>query len=161
MTTALTDFLRERATEYAVESEARRVKVAEWRAAVERLLALIQGWLKEADPDGLLKKEVDEWEINEQGLGKYKVPCLNINGLGRWVGVIPKARFTVTTANPPQKSAPVQAAGRVDFTNEAKRFVLYRFKGDPDDIWMIDDLTTGMKPFDREQFEAVLMSYLK
>lgn len=161
MASALTNFLRDRATEYALESEARLVKVAEWRAAVERLLALIQNWLKESDPDGLLKQEVNEWEVNEQGMGKYTVPRLDISGFGRLMWVVPKARNTIATAHPPQWKAPERAAGRVDLSNELKRYVLYRFKADPDDVWMIDDLTTGMKLFDREQFEAALMSYLK
>ena len=39
-------------------------------------------------------------------------------------GIIPKARKTVGVASPPRMSAPQRATGRVDITDELRRFVL-------------------------------------
>ena len=161
MTTTLSDFLEQRAAQEAGEQQAREAKVAEWRDALSRLYAQIRSWLRASDPKGLLKVTESERQFNEEGLGRYTVPRLDISGFGRDMWVVPKARYTVATAHPPQKSAPERAAGRVDLTDDARRLVLYRFHGDPDDIWMIDDLKGSPRLFDRGEFEAALMSFLK
>jgi len=161
MATTLKDFLEERAAQEAAEREAHQAEIAEWRDSVSRLLAQIKDWLRDADPRGILKLKEFEWEVNEEGLGHYTVPRLDITGLGSRMWVIPKARFTVATAHPPRKTAPERAIGRVDLTDEVRRKTLYRFHGDPDDIWMIDDLKGSPRVFVRSEFEAALMSFLK
>ena len=59
------------------------------------------------------------------------------------------------------RSAPERAAGRVDITDELRRYVLYRFQEDGSDVWLIDDLKSGPKPLDQDAFESALMSYLQ
>ena len=39
--------------------------------------------------------------------------------------------------------------------------MLYRFRDEGQDVWLIDDLTSGQKPLDQEAFEQALMSYLR
>src|SRR6476469_3643335 len=112
MSATFTDFLREKAENRKAELSNRQAVLDEWRTAVQRLLDTIKVWLRTSDPDGILKLEDNEWEISEEGLGTYKVPRLDIHGLGSWVGIVPKARYTVGTVHPPQKSAPERAAGR-------------------------------------------------
>ena len=121
----------------------------------------MRGWLKESDPEGVIEIEEGHQEITEPGLGRYRVPRLNLRAFGKWIGIIPKARRTVGTATPPQKSAPQRAAGRVDMTDELRRYVLYRFQEGGGDVWLIDDLESGAKPLDQEAFERALMSYLR
>jgi hypothetical protein len=38
--------------------------------------------------------------ISEPGLGRYRVPRLNLRAFGKWIGIIPKARKTVGNVTP-------------------------------------------------------------
>jgi hypothetical protein len=161
MTTAFSEFLRQQAEKHQAEVRAGKATVDEWRIALERLFAQLRAWLKESDPEGIIKIEEGNQDVTEPGLGRYRVPHLILRAFGKWIGIIPKARKTVGTAKPPQKSAPQRAAGRVDITDELRRYVLYRFRDDSGDVWVIDDLQSEPKPLDKEAFEKALMSYLQ
>jgi hypothetical protein len=161
MTTAFKEFLRQQAEKHQAEVTSGKATVDEWRSAIEQLFAQLRAWLRESDPEGIIAIEESHQEITEPGLGRYRVPRLNLRAFGKWIGIIPKARKTVGTATPPQKSAPQRAAGRVDITDELRRYVLYRFQEDGRDIWMIDDLESGQKLLDQEAFERALMTYLR
>ncbi len=161
MTTAFSEFLRQQAEKHQAEVRAGKATVDEWRAAIERLFDQLRAWLRESDPRGIIEIEEGHQDITEPGLGRYRVPRLNLRAFDKWVAIIPKARKTVGTAKPPQKLAPERAAGRVDLTDELRRFVLYRFRNGDRDEWVIDDLHEGAKPLDKEAFEKALMSYLQ
>jgi len=179
MSTTFADFLHQQAEKHRAESEAGKVVVHEWRAGVTRLFDQIRGWLKESDPDGgIIEIKESEINLNEPGLGRYSVPRLDLRGLGKWIGIIPKARNTVRTAKPAQKLAPERATGRVDITDELRRYVLYRFREDDQAEWMIDARwldeadqqrpgfvqyipQPNLKPLDKDTFERALMSYLR
>lgn len=161
MTTAFKEFLRQQADKYQAEVKAGQATVDEWRAAIEQLFAQLRAWLRESDPEGLIEIEESHQDVTEPGLGRYRVPRLNVRAFGKWVGIIPKARKTVGTAKPPQKSVLERAAGRVDMTDELRRYVLYRFRDDGREVWIIDDLHSEPKPLDKEAFEKALMSYLQ
>jgi hypothetical protein len=86
---------------------------------------------------------------------------------------------------PPGKSTAQRADGRVDITDELRRYVLYRFKENDRERWLIDDLKPDPRSpdqeaseqhpgpmviyrpraepkwLDREAFETILMSYLQ
>jgi hypothetical protein len=161
MTTSFKDFLRQQAEKHQAEVRAGKATVDEWRTAVERLFVQIRTWLKESDPEGLIEIKEGQHDVTEPGLGRYHIPRLDLRAFGKWVGIIPKARRTVGTAKPPQKSAPERADGRVDMTDELRRFVLYRFEEGDRDVWLIDDLESEPKPLDQEAFERALASYLQ
>lgn len=161
MTTAFKDFLRQQAEKHQVEVRAGKATVDEWRAAVERLFSQMRGWLKEADPDGFIEIKEGPEDVTESGLGRYRVPRLDLHAFGKWIGIIPKARGRVSAAPPPQKGAPERAIGRVDITDELRRYVLYRFHDGEQEVWLIDDLESEPKPLDQEAFEKALMSYLR
>jgi hypothetical protein len=161
MTTAFKDFLRQQAEKHRAEIVAGKATIEEWRAAIERLFVQLRAWLKESDPEGVIEVDEGQQEVSEPGLGRYRVPRLNLRILGKWIGIIPKARRTVGTAKPPQKSAPQRACGRVDITDELQRYILYRFQEGDQDVWLIDDLETEPKRLDQEAFERALMSYLR
>jgi hypothetical protein len=163
MSTQFKQFLQEQASKHLAEAKAGKATVEEWRTSVEKLFANIREWLKESDSDAVIEIKETEEDVNEPGLGRYRVPRLDLRVFGKWVGVIPKARRTVGTAKPPRKSAPEQAQGRVDITDELRRFVLYRFAEGDRDVWVIDGLSDAdvPRPFDQEAFEKALMSYIR
>lgn len=164
MSSTFTAFLREQAAKQAEQAASARVVVDDWRAAVERLFARMRQWLAESDPDGIIQIEQKDHEVREAGLGRYRVPRLDLRALDKWIGIIPKARFTIGAAYPPQRAASAEATGRVDITDEVRRFVLYRFsQPGAEDFWLIDDLRpdSEARPFDQPAFEAALASYLR
>jgi hypothetical protein len=161
MTAAFRDFLRHQAEIYQAEATASQAIVEEWRTAIERLFVQMRAWLKESDPEGYIEIKETEHDVAEPGLGRYQVPRLDLRVFRKWIGIIPKARRTVGTAKPPRKSTPERAAGRVDMTDELRRYILYRFQEDSGDVWLIDDLESEVKPLDRDAFERALMSYLR
>jgi hypothetical protein len=174
MSTALREFLQK----HRAEAEAGMETIDQWRVSVQQLFDQIRQWLKESDPDDLIDIEDRQQEIREPGLGRYRVPRLDLHVFGKWIGVIPKACRTVGTAKPPQTSVPQRAEGRVDITDELRRYVLYRFREGGRDVWVIDGLERGYeertwpgqvqvmprsepRPLDQEAFEKALMSYLQ
>jgi hypothetical protein len=179
MSTTFKEFLHEQAQKHQAEAPI----IDEWRAAIERLFVQIRQWLKESDPEGFIEIEEKQQDVREPGLGYYRVPRLDLRAFGKWIGIIPKARRTVATAQPPRKSAPERAEGRVDITDELRRYVLYRFREEGRDVWLVDGLEPGYedsekawpgqvqykppanirppKLLDREAFEKALMSYLR
>ena len=161
MITTFTEFLREKAAREAAEAERHKGVVEEWQAAVERLFGRIREWLDRSDPDRIIQITQKQHEVRENGLGRYHVPRIDLQAFGKWIGIIPKARYTVAVAHPPQRS-PERATGRVDITDEVRRYVLYRFPNEAgEDQWMIDDLRTEEKPLDQLSFESALKSYLR
>ena len=180
MSTTFREFLQQQAKKHQTEANAGKATVDEWRTAIAGLFQQIRKWLELSDPKGLIEIEESHVEITEPGLGRYRVPRLNLRAFGKWIGIIPKARRTVGRATPPQKSAPERAEGRVDITDELRRYVLYRFREGDRDVWLIDGLEQGYevpekpwpgqvqylprlesRPLNQEAFEKALMSYLR
>jgi hypothetical protein len=180
MTTRLQEFLEEQAKKHDAEATVGKTTIDEWCTSIEALFTQIRAWIKESDPQGRIEIELGRQEIKEPGLGLYNVPRLDLRIFGKWIGIIPKARRTVGTAKPPQRSAPERAEGRVDITDELRRYVLYRFKDGDRDVWLIDGLEQGYdatektwpgeiryipksepRPLDQDAFEKALMSYLQ
>ena len=163
MTPSLKDFLKQKATLYAAESEKNRAVIMEWRQAVDRLFTQLEAWLVAADPEGIIRHTTDLIEVTEPGFGRYSMPRLNLQAFGKWVGLIPKARKAGKRAAPQQNGAPEQATGRVDITDEIRRYVLYRFPHGTDDQWFIDDTAANseLQPLTADRFEAALLSYFQ
>jgi hypothetical protein len=163
MTTSFRDFLEQKAALYAAESEKNRHVIEEWQAAVERLFTQLEGWLGADDPEGIIRHERSQIEVTEPGLGRYPISRLNLRAFGKWVGLIPKARKTVKRAAPQQQGAPEQATGRVDITDEIRRYVLYRFGQGTDERWFMDDTAANseLQPLTADRFEAALLGYFQ
>jgi len=164
MSTDFTRFLREQAEKHAAATRAGKATVEEWRGAVERLFEQIRAWLAVSDPDGIIEIQQGLHETAEPGLGRYKIPRLDLRAFGKWAGLVPKARNTIGSAHPPQKRAPERAIGRVDITDELRRYVLYRFRNESGgELWVIDDPATNApaQPLDQTTFQQALMSYFR
>jgi hypothetical protein len=106
MSATLTEFLREQAEKRKGKMAERQGVLDEWVEALNRLYDTVREWLREADPDGVLAVKTAEWKVTEEELGTYAAPRIDIHGLGRWVGFVPKARHTVGTATPPAGVGP-------------------------------------------------------
>lgn len=163
MSTTLRDFLKQKAVLYEAESRTNQATIEEWKSALDRLFDQIETWIVASDPDHVVSVERSPIEISEPGLDDYRVTRMDLRAFGKWVGMIPKARKTVKRASPQQAGAPEQATGRVDMTDEIRRYVLYRFRQGADECWFIDDVALNgeMQPLTASCFEAALMSYFK
>jgi hypothetical protein len=156
-----TQFLKDQEEKQRSQVEENKQLIEEWRSALQSLYNDIRKWLRESDSSGVIKVDEKESDITEEGIGHYKAPRLNLHIFGRWIGIIPKARKTIGTARPPQRGAPIRALGRVDLTDETRRYVLYRTRENGHDVWLIDDLRNEQRLLNKEIFEEALMSYFQ
>lgn len=133
----------------------------EWIAAIDRLLAQMRAWLTEANTTELLDLEVLEFEKREQGLGAYRIKGLAIHFGERTVKVVPVGRDVLAHLGSYAEPGHENAEGRVDITNGAYKFFLYRKLNDAcEEQWLVQDERSGIRPLDREQFEAILQDLL-
>jgi hypothetical protein len=150
----------------------------EWCSAIRRKFSEIREWLKQSDPHGVIDIEEGYEQVNEPGLGSYAAPRLGLKVVGRLIGIIPRARLGAGSVRLPGRSAPQRADGRMDITDDARKYVLFRCREGDQDTWIIDGLERGYQDhkswpgeatytprsdqrlFDQEAFEKVLLSYL-
>ena len=162
MTMTLKEVLRTKVQAFEAENEKNKGVISEWQAAIAKLLGQFREWLAASDPEKILEIQELKKEISEPGLGQYTVSRMDIRAFGKWIGILPKARRTIRKALPPQSGAPEQATGRVDITDEVRRYILYRFTKNNVDNWFIEGPDAGaLKPLNQEAFEAALTSYFK
>jgi hypothetical protein len=165
MSISFKDFLLEQAAKESAKAQANKSVVDDWRSSIDRLYDQIRGWLADSDPSGIIQIEQGERGVSEEGLGAYRVPTLSLRAFGKSVFVVPKAIHTIGTAHPPQKTVPERALGRVDITDEIRRFLLYRLRDEAgSDFWMINNSPSlGLKDrlLTQQTFEAALMSYFR
>lgn len=159
----LAEFLRNKVEEESSMRLAREGRVSEWISAVHQFLETLDQWLKLADPGGQLRVSLDSQEVNEEDLGKYSVPFMQIQGFGKAVRVTPRSRETIAT-HKFENGKLLRAKGRLNISSGIDQVALYRFREpglQEHDVWMIEDPNSGMRRFDREEFEKVLVSLLK
>lgn len=105
------EVLRERLAEAERWGKASPAKLKkDWITALKSLFALMRGWMREAEEQGLLRVSSFEVEREEELLGKYKAPALKIVAAdGAVVTVAPRAldvagsRGRVDMERPPRK----------------------------------------------------------
>jgi hypothetical protein len=133
----------------------------DWIAYVDRLLAQLRAWLTDAGAAELLDLEPLEFEKREQGLGAYHIKGLAIRFGERTVKVIPVGRTLAPHLGPFAEPGHEKAEGRVDITNGAYKYYLYLKLNDAgEEQWLVHDERTGIRPLDREQFDAILQDLL-
>jgi len=160
--TSLSEFLLKKAASYEAESRKNQDIIDEWLDALRHLFDDLKAWLSKSDPNQILEVREIAIEVNEPNVGRYAAPRLDVRAFGVWVGIIPKARKTVRDARPPQAGAPARATGRVDITNEVRRYVLYRMTVEGADSWYIENQTSNeLELLTQERFEQALMSYFQ
>jgi hypothetical protein len=144
-----------------VEQEKRRRHWRdEWVAAVGRLIGQLRAWLTDAGTADLLDLEPLEFEKREQWLGTYHIQGLAINFGERTVKVVPVGRIVAAHLGPYAEPGHEKAEGRVDITNGAYKYFLYRKLTDAGEQWLVQDEHADIRPLDRERFEAILQDLL-
>ena len=132
----------------------------EWVGAVDRLLAQLRGWLTEGGATDLLDLEPLDLEKREQRLGAYRIQGLAIHFGDRTVKVVPVGRTVLAHLGPYAEPGHENAEGRVDITNGAYKYFLYRKLTDAGEQWLVQDERSDIRPLDREGFEAILQDLL-
>ncbi|HEX3905444.1 MAG TPA: hypothetical protein VH853_21655 [Polyangia bacterium] len=90
----LTEFLRQHRDDQQSSAEVQRLLKEEWVRAVNDLLNDVTNWLKPQEAEGLLKvTRVEDVTLQEDRLGIYKVPALEIQVGARAISVLPIARL--------------------------------------------------------------------
>jgi hypothetical protein len=144
------------------QNQIERKKLA-WVSSVEQLIAQAKKWLEEADRETkVLRLVVDrDFSINEEELGIYHAPCLQIWLGNKVVELRPIARNVVGGID--EGGLHIQAQGQVDITDRKRRIVIYRIKKEHDqDRWTIVDPDQDIvSELDRPTFEAAVQSLLE
>ena len=165
----LTNYLKDKAARLHAAAPERKKLIEDWLSALNRLLTVIEQWTREADTERILAIRRTEHTLNEEKMGVYAAPGLEITLTldGQQVGVVPVARRVGGSVNPPgeEKSLPVD--GRVDLRRYGDTmYTLYRVKeGDRDRWFVVHSGAWDMRrkqpitqPLTREEFEADLAS---
>jgi hypothetical protein len=155
----LREFLLKNAPRTEQENRRRHWR-EEWIAAVDRLLAQLRTWLTDAGSAEFLDVEQLDFEKREQGLGTYHIHGMAINFGERTVKVLPIGRRVLAHLGPYAQAGHENAEGRVDITNGAYKSLLFRKLTDAGEQWLVQDERSGIRPLDREQFEAILTDLL-
>jgi hypothetical protein len=144
----------------AEQEKRRRQWREEWIAAVDRLLAQLRAWVTDAGTAELLDLEPLDFEKREQGLGAYHVPGLAITFGERTVKVVPVGRNVLAHLGAYAEAGHENAEGRVDITNGAYKYFLYRKLTNAGEQWLVQDEHSDIRPLDRDRFEAILQDLL-
>ena len=154
----LQEFLRQNAPR---DEMLRRRWRDDWIGYVDRLLKQLRDWLADAGATDLLDIQTLEFDKREQGLGAYRIKGLAIHFGERTVKVVPVGRTVAAHLGPYAEPGHEKAEGRVDVTNGAYKYYLYLKLNDAaEEQWLVQDERSGIRPLDREQFEAILQALL-
>lgn len=157
----LTEYLRGEAAHLRAEAEQRRIAKLDWQRAVREIVALMHGWLDEADPDHLMRVSRGEFGVENYELGSYTMAGLTIV-LGRaCVRIVADDLDVVGVIQLPGETTHRAIDGRIVFDNGIERVSLYRLKDDDQDVWVWWTYGGVARPFDRESFEATVVGLLR
>lgn len=137
----------------------RRKRRDDWVAAVKRLMAQLQDWLREADAEGYLDITKIPIEKHEESIGTYVVHGLEIRSDEAVVRVLPVGYGVLR----PGFDEGMRVEGRVDITNGTEKFILYRLLGGRNEQWIIGrgDLEHPKMPkLNQTRFEDAMQELL-
>jgi hypothetical protein len=167
----LSRFLKEEGERLRAGLPEREAKLTEWKDSVRNLMAQLAGWVREADPQGLI--EIDDTQsqrLMETELGLYYATRLELRFVAHQIWVIPKARNVVAFIPSATGDGERRADGVVIVTDyppngdqiPAAVYNLYRVAESGGDRWFIRYATSGkVEPLDRDRFETVLVNMLQ
>jgi hypothetical protein len=157
----LRSFLKERARELEATRAERVETIAEWKAALETLIGLLERWLHEADQQNALSVERIPVTIREKRLGIYDVEGLRVRLKDRNVRVKPISRYS---DRPPLVDEAEATAwdGRVIMDGVNGTYTFYRRKSEGGDEWMIaEGRNDHPRILDESAFEDAIYTLLK
>ena len=145
----------------ADRSEASSQQVIDaWTGEVSSLFNQVERWLDQDDPQQVLRRRASRIARHEQDLGRYEAPALSVSLRNRTVDLIPIARNVVGAVGA-RGNLGIRIEGRVDMTNGADKYMLYRAVYPAGPKWVIvDDDTYTVRDLDKETFEEVLQALL-
>lgn len=151
------EFLQEQAEQVRAEEAAKEAKKDQWVSAIEDLIVLMKTWLRENDPEKLLKLRERELELSDESVGAYTTTSLAVWLGGRVVRIEPVA---LDVMGPKFKPRDGVWSGRVDLVGSPFTYKMYRFldEGGHQEWFIYNENDFHLRPFDREQFEAALLS---
>ncbi|MCI0378673.1 MAG: hypothetical protein L0215_13785 [Gemmataceae bacterium] len=136
-------------------------KKEEWLNALESLYVQLHAWLRQDDPQEIVKTWTSSETIEEEDLGVYSAPLLHFVLNHRMVTAKPVARNVIGPARgggPAGPIHPVRGEGLVDLQGSARTVHLYRVRDvENKHRWVIvdqDQLT--FKDLDKATFEDAL-----
>ena len=132
---------------------------SEWIAALDQFYEQIMNWIQESDPKGLLIIERMELTRAEPRLGTYVAPALKISLGDAAVRVVPMGR-DVRGSYRNEAGAECRYEGRVDITDDRRKYVLYRIAGEGSSVWVVSGDPELPKRFDRAELEKILWDLL-
>jgi hypothetical protein len=154
------DWLAQQAAK-ELSADQRSKLISEWTGAVGDLFNQIMRWLAEDDSSGVLTVETGKVQKVEEGLGAYDVATMRISLAARAVvDLVPLAR-NVVGGIVKRGDLGLRVEGRVDMTNGAEKYLLYRAVTPSGKKWVIvDDDDYSVKDLDKDAFEAALQDLL-
>lgn len=137
--------------------EEREQKKQEWLNALEALYGQLHAWVRQDDPQEIMKIWRASETIEEEELGFYQAPSLRFVLHHHLVAAKPVARNVIGPGR--GGSLPyIKGEGRVDLTDGVRKWHLYRVRGTENQHrWVIvaqDQLT--FKDLDKATFEDAL-----
>ncbi len=158
---SLKEFLAERGEAIQAEAKLAYENREEWAEAVKRLYADMRAWLQEADPDGFLHMQEEEFTLNERSLGEYRIQRMIIRLGARKVRVEPVARYVAGPYSTVSGIHIRQAYGRVEMSDGSLKFILLRVSKEPKDHWsIIGQGDNQLRDLDQSTFEDALKCLL-
>ncbi|HEX4613522.1 MAG TPA: hypothetical protein VH092_35395 [Urbifossiella sp.] len=165
----LAAFLKEQSERLRASEPDRTAKLMEWKESVRRLMAQLEEWVREADPQQLIA--IDEslsQRLAESKLGVYYTSRLSLQLGAQQIWVIPKARNVLAVLNVAGRE--VRADGLVIITDypplgdqiPAAVYNLFRVLEPDGERWYLRYTTSKeVELLSRERFEHVLVTMLQ
>lgn len=154
---ALKDFLQSEAQKRQERLAETRKKRDDWIMAVRALTTQLKAWVDESNKEAqVLQTDLEMVQLAEQEIGTYNAQSLVISLDPQIVRVTPVARNVVGRIAVAGVST--QASGRIDITDGARKYILYRVH--PDSWMVVDPNTYEARKFNREEFENILQDLL-
>lgn len=155
---ALQELIREQAQRLGQPEV--KMRLDQWLRSAQSLLQQLEAWLKEADPEGILKVTKAPHELREENFGAYELWRLKIDLGGRRVEIVPLGG-NVGGAVRLENNQTVAIRGMVEMVNDIDRIRLFRLIDDRSERWVIQHSGPWpAKPLDQTTFEAAMLQLL-
>lgn len=157
---ALKDFLQTDADRILAEAKDEEEQYARWERSVLALFEVVEGWIREADPQGLIRLVREDYRpfspasprqsrlVITLGTHRARLEAQGPSVIGK---------VTDETADPPREFKP---AGRAELVGGDHQYVLLLDRADGADRWFIRTTTWRVRPLDRRTFEGLLAGLL-
>ena len=131
-TSSFKEWLTEQSKKALSEDE-REDKKREWLRSLESLYSQLRSWLREDDPEEIVKTSDGTETIKEEEFGAYRAPSFRFQLSQRRVTATPAARNVIGPRRGEWGAS--HAEGRVDLTNGVTTFHLYRLRDADDKLY--------------------------